>query len=325
MITNRISGCIAGWMIGDALGATFEFMTREEATKKMSNLNNLLDGLKGGGPFNFAPGQFTDDTEMGLCAMCIVDKYNVYDIGQVASMYNYWYKSNPKDIGTSTRNTVKYKLSTEMIAAAKNDNSGSLSNGFLMRMPGYVALMKKRNKTKKEIATASILDTKLTHSHLETFHLAVIYSQILSNAIDGLSANDIFTWLKGVIRDSKVKSELIVSIVQSIEKNQDYIMYNNTKYLYSDLDHKYIGFSGYSIWIAIKAMLEFTSYDRAMIYVASLGGDTDTNCCITGAIIGALYPETISNIWLDSLIKCKTDRHREFILSDPNNWIKYIN
>ena len=56
---DRYIGCLVGLAIGDALGTTLEF--RPKGTFKP------ITDMVGGGPFDLAPGQWTDDTSMALC------------------------------------------------------------------------------------------------------------------------------------------------------------------------------------------------------------------------------------------------------------------
>lgn len=57
-ISDRALGCLLGLAVGDALGATLEFSERDEMPHHTE--------MTGQGPFNLAPGQWTDDTSMAL-------------------------------------------------------------------------------------------------------------------------------------------------------------------------------------------------------------------------------------------------------------------
>ena len=54
----RAAGCLIGLACGDALGAHYEF-------GPVLGSDVLIDMI-GGGPFDFEPGEFTDDTAMAL-------------------------------------------------------------------------------------------------------------------------------------------------------------------------------------------------------------------------------------------------------------------
>ena len=64
---SRQTGLLVGAAIGDALGAPFEF--RPAGQYKQQFPQSVLGGtgeLIGGGSFDWAPGEFTDDTQMGI-------------------------------------------------------------------------------------------------------------------------------------------------------------------------------------------------------------------------------------------------------------------
>jgi ADP-ribosyl-[dinitrogen reductase] hydrolase len=58
-LTDRFRGCLVGLAVGDAVGTTVEFMPP-------GSFDPVTD-MVGGGPFELAPGQWTDDTSMALC------------------------------------------------------------------------------------------------------------------------------------------------------------------------------------------------------------------------------------------------------------------
>src|SRR5271163_4463084 len=59
LVEDRALGSLLGLAVGDAIGTTLEFRSRD-------TYQHLTD-LVGGGPFDLAPGQWTDDTSMALC------------------------------------------------------------------------------------------------------------------------------------------------------------------------------------------------------------------------------------------------------------------
>jgi ADP-ribosyl-[dinitrogen reductase] hydrolase len=61
-VMDRALGAFFGVAIGDALGATVEFMTAREIACEYKVHNQII----GGGWLNIKPGRVTDDTEMSL-------------------------------------------------------------------------------------------------------------------------------------------------------------------------------------------------------------------------------------------------------------------
>ena len=64
-LLDRALGAYLGLAIGDALGATVEFMTRREIEARYGEHNRIV----GGGWLALKPGQVTDDTAMSLALL----------------------------------------------------------------------------------------------------------------------------------------------------------------------------------------------------------------------------------------------------------------
>jgi len=62
-VRQRARAALLGLAIGDALGATVEFMTAGEIQATYGKLRKMV----GGGWLRLRPGQVTDDTQMSLC------------------------------------------------------------------------------------------------------------------------------------------------------------------------------------------------------------------------------------------------------------------
>ncbi len=87
---DRVRGCLLGLAVGDAVGTTVEF-------KQRGSFEPVTDMI-GGGPFNLALGQWTDDTSMALClaeSLAVLKAVNLGDdtdttaavCGQIAGAY----------------------------------------------------------------------------------------------------------------------------------------------------------------------------------------------------------------------------------------------
>ena len=67
MFRQRALGAILGSAIGDALGAPFEFGPSKQYSRRFPQpVFGGIGELIGGGAFNWAPGEFTDDTQMAI-------------------------------------------------------------------------------------------------------------------------------------------------------------------------------------------------------------------------------------------------------------------
>jgi ADP-ribosylglycohydrolase len=320
-IKHRARYCVYGWVTGDALGGTLEFTTKEGAKSKLIYYNNFEDGLVGAGPFRLEPGQPTDDTELGLAIMSVVHKYGFYKQDAVAEMYRIWYLSDPIDIGNATKASVSKSSLQEMITIAKTTNKTTLSNGFLMRLPGLIALY--HDKSANDLIKAIAEDTILTHGHIETPHIAIIYGIMLRKAIEGASADEIYNWGKNNCQ----YSPLFTTLYKSTDANSNEFLYNNQIYKFSQIDSNLFGFVGFVIWLLLRCLKKHTSYKSAILDIVSCGGDTDTNACIVGAIFGALYPSTIPEVWINNILNYadkNQKRFQKYPIVNPNVWVAWL-
>lgn len=181
MSMNNLKGALYGFAIGDAMGATTEFMHTDEIQKKYGKVTDII----GGGWLGLEPGLVTDDTQMTLCVCKALEETINYENPRRKNINFYerccrnfvdWYDSNPIDIGNCCRNIIsrcnKYEFK-EWVHVANNPNS--LGNGSLMRsMPVVLA-----NQT---IDTA-IIQGRLTHNNKICDNCITEYYRVLEDCL----------------------------------------------------------------------------------------------------------------------------------------------
>lgn len=99
---NKVLGSLLGFAIGDAMGATTEFMTQREIYHKYGEVNDII----GGGWLHLRPGEVTDDTQM----MTIVAKSRMKGLEtftkNCCSGFVDWLSRGPKDVGGACRAAI---------------------------------------------------------------------------------------------------------------------------------------------------------------------------------------------------------------------------
>lgn len=103
-------GCLIGACVGDAAGATLEFLGRRPAPAEVDKAMQML----GGGAWGVAPGQVTDDGELTLSLARALSTGSNFDIEGIAQEYAGWVFSNPFDMGSATGNSLGCGLRREM-------------------------------------------------------------------------------------------------------------------------------------------------------------------------------------------------------------------
>ena len=290
---SKIYGAIYGVIYGDAFGSRYEFMTKDAATIQVEKDKEESGSymIKGGGFFNFSAGQVTDDSEMMFALLDAILDNESYDQDKVALNYIRWYNTNPIDKGkTITKALDTRKLATnanDMIQNSKEMNYSSLSNGTLMRIiPIGIYGVLVNDKELKEIINQ---ECDLTHPNKLVKDMCFVYCLFVKYSILGYDKKDIFDKAyklaeyprtKIILKDAMEKPEPSYISIFSDEGNKE---------TYVDTDDKY--WQGY-IGIALQnAIYEFMNMDGnlSIIDVAKRGGDTDTNCAITGGLVGAYH------------------------------------
>ena len=124
---DRIAGALYGFAIGDAMGATTEFMTRKEIERVHGQVTDII----GGGWLHLRPGEVTDDTEMTLCvADALMRAKNTKDFKKKCRRnFISWRNSEPRDIGGTCYRGILCLSDNKEVPY----NSRALGNGSLMR------------------------------------------------------------------------------------------------------------------------------------------------------------------------------------------------
>lgn len=125
---NKIAGAIYGFAIGDAMGATTEFMTSEQIRKTYGRVHDII----GGGWLHLRPGEITDDTQMTMCVMDAIMRMpeNAEEFAKhCENNFIAWLNSGPKDVGGQCARGIRSMMLGKRI---ERDNT-ALGNGSLMR------------------------------------------------------------------------------------------------------------------------------------------------------------------------------------------------
>jgi ADP-ribosylglycohydrolase len=169
---KRSLAVVLGLAVGDALGATSEFQIPWEVTKYcIDQYEGWPAKLVGGGVAGWLRGQPTDDSEM---AMAILDALHrnggVFDATRVLKHFLAWLRTNPPDVGATTRRTLMKAAKTpdNPFAGGEWDYTqygpSSAANGGLMRN-GVIGAIFCEEGEAGEIAAldATVLQSIITH------------------------------------------------------------------------------------------------------------------------------------------------------------------
>ncbi|EJW10386.1 ADP-ribosyl-(dinitrogen reductase) hydrolase [Rhodovulum sp. PH10] len=125
---ERALGAYLGFAVGDALGATVEFMTRGEIAARYGVHQRMV----GGGWLRLAPGQVTDDTQMTIALGRSLIRKDGLDPVDLCEELVAWLRSKPVDVGNTCRRGIRRYITKGTVEGVYFE--GDAGNGAAMRV-----------------------------------------------------------------------------------------------------------------------------------------------------------------------------------------------
>ena len=127
-LRDKANAAYLGLAIGDALGATVEFLTPSEIRHQIG----VHSEITGGGWLRLKAGHVTDDTTMALALGKSILTQGSVDAKAAAEAFDAWMRAKPVDIGnTVRRNLIQFRKTGNPAAPASEHDAG---NGAAMRL-----------------------------------------------------------------------------------------------------------------------------------------------------------------------------------------------
>jgi ADP-ribosyl-[dinitrogen reductase] hydrolase len=168
-------GAYLGLAIGDALGATVEFMTPREIVHCHHGLHREITG---GGWLKLAPGQVTDDTTMSLALgdalLRGAREGRPFDARLMAESYASWWRAKPVDCGNTCRRGILRFITDDTLEGPPN--AGDAGNGALMRnLPVALATLGRPAR----LRSASLAQAHVTHHNALSDAATLAFGEML--------------------------------------------------------------------------------------------------------------------------------------------------
>ena len=319
---DKIKGLLYGQLIGDALGVSTEFMTKDEVSKIYKNriiYENIIDDNHRS---NWKKGEWTDDSDMFFVTLkyiidetdnCIID-------GQIfAKKIFEWYKNGleidknyikpPNGIGRTIRRVINHPLFLKNYNIASLMYSQSKSNGAIMRISCLALFPNCKENT--------ITSCKVTHMSndciISCLFLTLILKQIL-NLTNKINIRDLDNIINIVLNKIKKLNYDISVLEKFININSLHALKLNNQigYTYKPL--------GCAIFALKKHIRYKTSFYDIIEEIIREGGDSDTNCAVAASLLGCYVGYNQIEFFLKNDIQ-----HVDFILKIFNKISYKIN
>jgi ADP-ribosyl-[dinitrogen reductase] hydrolase len=268
LLLDRALGSFLGLAIGDALGATVEFMTAREIAAQYEVHKDII----GGGWLHLKPGQVTDDTEMALAISSAVLASGSWNARAIADAFLAWMRLGPADIGNTCRRGIINYLCTGSLCAP--ESGGNCGNGAAMRHLPTVLLSLHDEKL---LVQRSVEQAHITHNHpisdAATATLARMTRELL---LHGANAPC-----------NQIAAELVR-------------LY--PKFNFKPWPGKTSGYIVDTVQTVFDGFFTTGNFEECLVRVVNRGGDADTTGALAGQLAGALYGvQGIPVRWLNRL------------------------
>jgi ADP-ribosyl-[dinitrogen reductase] hydrolase len=267
-LKERALGAYLGMAVGDALGATVEFLTRSEIAAKYGTHCRMI----GGGWLKLKPGQVTDDTQMAVYLGRAILATQGWDLRLVCDNFTEWLKSKPVDVGSTCRRGIRRYMMDGSLSTPFHE--GDAGNGAAMRnLPVAIAAL----HDPASCAAWSIEQAHITHNHP------------LSDAATLCLADMVRSLMLGEgIRGARIHANTLIAAHKAFKFDP----YHGTASAYI-VD---------TMQTVLHHFFRTDSYRSCVIEVINQGGDADTTGAIAGMLAGATYGvQSIPGGWLQKL------------------------
>ena len=268
LLLDRALGAYLGLALGDALGATVEFMTRTEIAARYGEHNRIV----GGGWLNLKPGQVTDDTAMSLALGRALIRSDGFDLEMVCEEFAAWFRSRPPDIGNTCRRGIsRYLANGEM---QKDYGEGDAGNGACMRnLPVALATL----GAAADFERWTLAQCHVTHNHPLSDDATLTIGRMTQSLLAGGGR-------------------------AACRRFADELTDRHREFRFSP----YRGVATAYVVDTIRTVLHFyfatDSFRSCLVAVVNQGGDADTTGAIAGMLAGATYGLTqVPRAWLRKL------------------------
>lgn len=271
-LTDRAIAAYLGLAIGDALGATVEFMTPREIAEKY----RVHDALIGGGWLHLKAGQVTDDTTMSLALGASILEQGRVDALAAAQAFDAWMRAKPVDIGnTVRRNLLQFRKTGNPEAPCSEHDAG---NGALMRvLPVALATL---NQPIDTIRAACRAQGHVTHNSPLSDAACETMVLMIQDALQGCD-----------------KNHLLHNHAHPLAARHPEFRFRAIRQVGNP--------SGYvvdTVQAVFQAFFDTDDFRDCLVDVVNRGGDADTTGAIAGMLAGALYgPDDIPDAWKKAL------------------------
>lgn len=280
-ISAKLSGCLLGMAVGDALGLPREGLTRQRAAK-IFGIPPLLHRLV------MQHGMVSDDTEHAIMvaeSLLVAGNDPSRFAKELARQLRWWFLCLPAGVGKATALAI---IKLWLGWPPSRSGVASAGNGPAMRAPMIGVALAFQDHSLTDLVQAS---TQITHTDPRAEQGALIIALAAQEgALYGRvrdPASLLATW-RHLVTDSQ--------LIPALDLIENHLSRQSSAQEFADdmgLNRAVSGFINHTVPVALYTWLRYPDdYRQAVEAVIALGGDADTTGAIVGGLMGATLGES---------------------------------
>lgn len=264
----RALGAYLGLAVGDALGATVEFMLPREIQHQYGVHREII----GGGWLKLRPGRVTDDTEMSLALGEAILSGENWDTRAAAEAFAAWLKSKPIDVGNTCRRGIRRYLTDGSLCGPVSESDGG--NGAAMRNLPVVLATLGDDAAFREWTLAQ---SRITHNHPLSDSATLALGEMVRLLING-----------GGVKECRAVANALLD--------------EHPKFRFQPYPGRASGYIVDTVQTVLYYFFTTDSFESCVVETVNRGEDADTTGAIAGMLAGALYGvDAIPARWIQKL------------------------
>lgn len=261
---DQALGAYLGFAIGDALGATVEFMRPREIAAQYGVHRDIV----GGGWLKLSSGQVTDDTSMSLALGSALQQGGRDELARLAlgddalvrrigDAYVRWFRAKPVDCGNTCRRGIRRYLLDGTLEGPYNPGDGG--NGALMRnLPAALATL----GDDAAFERLSIAQARLTHHHPLSDAATLGLGKLLRLVLAGATHADCQQWAARWVSD-------------------------NPAFSFTPYRGRATAYVRDTVQTVLHYWNQHNGFEAALVATVNQGDDADTTGALVGMLAGA--------------------------------------
>lgn len=303
-INNRISGLYWGLIVGDIVGSKYKFNTSQIVNKSLqSDIQNSFMQIP-------SLTRFTNNSELSFGIWYVLLQEKELNLEYISNIFYSWYCSKPTYISMNNKLAFNHAIKCDvMMQNAHTICRDSLSNCALMKISPLGAIPTLGYGTVEDMINFTKDILSLTNPNPLCIDMAIVYVMAIHIALQTGDPIEAFSVGYSVSTIDLTK-KIMIDAIDSNKMVRVRIKKSTNTWIPTqcvDLSEcTYIGIAFQNAFYQLMRLRSMpTKFSKSIFHDAivdtiRLGGDTNTNCCVMGALLASCFGmSSIPVKWLD--------------------------